>query len=250
MDEKEEEEVGEDDMVSFHHLYCALKKNTLLIYLELLYFYRSHQFQKTFKFPYLKNPHFDSHFDLKDPAHLAGKSLLWLARDSHSLSESLRDSVKLLGALLYNRLDIAETLACSSIHGSVAEIVRAQLTPPEGVDPDGQHLRIMDKLANCQTAEKPISDVILSHLNKIRESEELSLASKQIEEFAYWNKRRHELIKAQADRVLLKIRAEEITKELAELEHQSEKLFFFENRLKWEKKAAENEEINVEMSNK
>lgn len=42
---------------------------------------------------------------------------------------------------------------------------------------------------------------------------------------------------------VFQIRAEEIAKELAELEHHAEKLSFFENRLKWEKQAAQNAEI-------
>lgn len=33
---------------------------------------------------------------------------------------------------------------------------------------------------------------------------------------------------------------------MVDLERQNEKLFFFENRLKWEKKAAENREIDEE----
>lgn len=35
---------------------------------------------------------------------------------------------------------------------------------------------------------------------------------------------------------------------MAELKQQNEKLFFFENRLKWEKRAAENREIEEEYS--
>ncbi|KAK6054230.1 hypothetical protein COOONC_08262 [Cooperia oncophora] len=58
---------------------------------------------KTMKFPYLKNAYFDSHFDLTDPQQLAGKTLLWVARDSRSLSEPIRQSLRLLGAVLYGR---------------------------------------------------------------------------------------------------------------------------------------------------
>ncbi|VDO98195.1 unnamed protein product [Heligmosomoides polygyrus] len=200
-EEEEEEEVNEDDV-------------------------------KTFKFPYLKNAHFDSHFDLTDPHQLAGKTLLWVARDSRSLPESTRESLRLLGAVLYNSLDLASTLASSSIHGGVASIVRQRLTPAEGEEPAEPQRKILEKLEGCKPAESPI-----------REKEEKELAEKQTQKFKRWHQRRQELIKAQADRVLLKIRAEEIAKELAELEHHAEKLSFFENRLKWEKQAAQNAEI-------
>ncbi|KIH50468.1 hypothetical protein ANCDUO_19453, partial [Ancylostoma duodenale] len=50
---------------------------------------------KTFRFPYLKNAHFDSHFDLTDPHQLAGKTLLWVARDCRSLPETLKQSLRL-----------------------------------------------------------------------------------------------------------------------------------------------------------
>ncbi|KAL6731606.1 hypothetical protein Aduo_002451 [Ancylostoma duodenale] len=60
-------------------------------------------FQKTFRFPYLKNAHFDSHFDLTDPHQLAGKTLLWVARDCRSLPETLKQSLRLVGAVLYKR---------------------------------------------------------------------------------------------------------------------------------------------------
>nr|CDJ83205.1 Ribosomal protein S27 domain containing protein [Haemonchus contortus] len=198
---------------------------------------------RTFKFPYLKNAYFDSHFDLTDPHQLAGKTLLWVARDSRSLTEPIRQSLRLLGAVLYNRLDLASTLASPSTHGGVAEIIRQRFTPAEGEEPTEQQKAILDKLEGCKPSESPFSSAILDILESVREKEEEALATQQKEEFTKWHKRRQDLIKAQADRLLLKVRAEEIAKELAELEHHEEKLSFFENRLKWEKKAAQNAEI-------
>ncbi|PIO56598.1 hypothetical protein TELCIR_22002, partial [Teladorsagia circumcincta] len=140
-------------------------------------------------------------------------------------------------------LDLASTLASSSTHGGVADIIRQRFTPAEGEEPSEQQKAILGKLEGCNSGEGPISSVVLSTLEGVKEKEEESLASQQKEEFTKWHKRRQELIKAQADRLLLKVRAEEIAKELAELEHHEEQLSFFENRLKWEKKAAQNAEI-------
>ncbi|EYC02593.1 hypothetical protein Y032_0099g3197 [Ancylostoma ceylanicum] len=165
------------------------------------------------------------------------------------------------------RLDLASTLASPSVHGGAANIVRQLLTPAgeeqtkeeqqkpptdeqQEQPPDEQQKqlteeqqKILDKLNGCSSSEEPVSAAVYGVLEKILEKEEEALAKKQAAEFTRWHKRRQELIKAQADRLLLKVRAEEIAKELAELEHHTEKLSFFENRLKWEKKAAQNAEI-------
>ncbi|VDL76259.1 unnamed protein product [Nippostrongylus brasiliensis] len=205
---------------------------------------------KTFKFPFLKNAHFDSHFDLTDPRHLAGKTLLWIARDSRILPEPLQRSLRLLGAVLYNKMELASTLASSSIHGGVADIVRLQLRPAEGEEIQEPQKGILEKLEGCKPADSPVSSAVLSILEEVRLKEEQGLISHQVKDFKYWHQRRQELIKAQADRLLLKVRAEEIEKELVQLEHHEEKLSFFENRLKWEKRAAQNAEIAEQTAEK
>ncbi|KAJ1363309.1 hypothetical protein KIN20_023151 [Parelaphostrongylus tenuis] len=198
---------------------------------------------KTFKFPYLKNPHFDSHFDLTDPHLLVGKTLLWVARDSKSLPDQIRESFMLLGAVLYNRLDLASTLISPTTHGGVANLISQRLAPPEGQEPSEEHKELLKKLECCQAAQDTVTSAVASILENIREKEEEVLASEQKAEFTKWDQRRQDLIKAQADRLLLKIRAGEIENELAELDHYEEKLSFFENRLKWEEKAKRNQEF-------
>lgn len=198
---------------------------------------------KTFKFPYLKNPHFDSHFDLTDPHLLAGKTLLWVARDSKSLPDQIQQSLMLLGAVLYDRLDLACTLISPLTHSGVVNLISQRLAPLEGQEPSEQHSEILKKLKNCKAVDDPVSCAIASVFDNIREKEEEAMASGQKAEFTRWHQRRQDLIKAQADRLLLKIRAREIANELAELDLREEKLNFFENRLKWEKKAKQNTEF-------
>ncbi|VDM59331.1 unnamed protein product [Angiostrongylus costaricensis] len=175
---------------------------------------------KTFKFPYLKNPHFDSHFDLTDPHLLAGKTLLWVARDSKSLPDQLQQSLMLLGAVLYDRFAFFVQFGKRRIY---------------------RYRAIHFTWIYVQLER---------NLIQIRGKEEEALASEQKVEFTRWHQRRHDLIKAQADRLLLKIRAREIANELAELDHHEEKLNFFENRLKWEKKAKQNTELMEELAEK
>ncbi|VDM69886.1 unnamed protein product [Strongylus vulgaris] len=141
------------------------------------------------------------------------------------------------------RLDLASSLASSSVHSGVARIVRQLFTPKKGEEPKELQGQILEKLSGCASSEETISNDVHAILEKILDKEEEALSKKQAAEFMSWHKRRQDLITAQADRLLLKIRAEEIAKELGDLEHETEKLTFFDNRLKWEKKAAQNAEI-------
>lgn len=60
-------------------------------------------FQKIFKFPFLKNEWHDDHFDISNAHHLAGKTLMWIARDCGTLDEKTRNSLTLVGAVLYDK---------------------------------------------------------------------------------------------------------------------------------------------------
>ncbi|KJH51588.1 zinc finger, C2H2 type [Dictyocaulus viviparus] len=195
---------------------------------------------RIFKFPYLKNPYFDSHFDLVDPHMLAGKTLLWMARDSEFISNHIRQSLMLLGAVLYDRLDIASTLISPSVHGGVVSLISKRLASLQSQDQSVLHNELLNKLGCCKATDDSLSSAVASILENIREEEEEALISKQRVDFERWRQRRQELIKSQADRHLLKIRAGEIAKELDELNYREEKLNFFENRMKWEREAEQN----------
>lgn len=64
--------------------------------------------------------------------------------------------------------------------------------------------------------------------------------------FGEWNERRQALAKSQAQKVLLRLRQDEIRGELKQLDEQEEQMSFFKNRLIWEKRAAENTQIDEE----
>ncbi|ETN81049.1 hypothetical protein NECAME_08751, partial [Necator americanus] len=103
-----QQEMTENELLNLLVLYACSKWIELPVEKQIMPFEEAEDVDvneddvKTFKFPYLKNAQFDSHFDLKDPHLLVGKTFLWVARDSRSLPETLRQSLKLLGAVLFN----------------------------------------------------------------------------------------------------------------------------------------------------
>ncbi|CAB3410914.1 unnamed protein product [Caenorhabditis bovis] len=201
---------------------------------------------RTFKFPYLKNECFDEHFDLNNAHHLVGKSLLWISRASKSINDELKNNLQLLGAVFFEKLVTNYMYLETSLR--LAAMVIKKLTPKE----EDAHLSqtaqaVIDKLkSNTVVANSNLSTIILEHLEKIRVSEEALLCEKQTKKFESWNLRRHELVKAQAEKVVLKMRKDEIIEEIRKLSQMDEQIGFFKNRLKWEKRAAENEQIERE----
>uniref|UniRef100_A0A8R1HVZ3 28S ribosomal protein S27, mitochondrial n=1 Tax=Caenorhabditis japonica TaxID=281687 RepID=A0A8R1HVZ3_CAEJA len=203
---------------------------------------------RTFKFPYLKNEHFDEHFDLTNAHHLIGKSLMWMARDSRSLNEDLRKSLQFLGAVYFEKLEEAANLASSLPKNSpVGHLVRQKLEKVE--EPSEAVKSILEKIGeneNTDGATTTLSSLLAESLKSIQIEEENKLCEMQKAKFVEWSERRLVLVKSQAQKVLLKVRNEEIHAELKKLDEIEEQMSFFQNRLMWEKKANENTEIDNE----
>lgn len=197
---------------------------------------------RTFKFPYLKNDSFDEHFDLSNPHHLIGKSLQWLSRDTKFIDSQLKSSLNALGAVLFEKLAEANSTISTAIP-CVKSIVAGKLA---GKEEEAGVKNILESIGEVEEAKEKLSDIILEHLKKIQVSEEDSLCAVQTKLFGEWNERRQALAKSQAQKVLLRLRQDEIRGELKQLDEQEEQMSFFKNRLIWEKRAAENTQIDEE----
>ncbi|CAP36997.2 Protein CBG19712 [Caenorhabditis briggsae] len=200
---------------------------------------------RTFKFPYLKNDSFDEHFDLTNAHHLVGKSMMWLSRDTKSISDSLKSSIQVLGAVLFEKLPEAN-LGIATSSGSVKRMVAERLAAKEGEEQSEDVKKILETIGEVKAEETLLSEQILEHLKEIQPTEEQKVCSSQTAQFATWNERRQELAKSQAQKVLIRIRQDEIRGELKALDEQEEQMSFFKNRLQWEKRAAENTQIDEE----
>ncbi|CAI5439522.1 unnamed protein product [Caenorhabditis angaria] len=191
---------------------------------------------RTFKFPYLKNEYFDEHFDLNNAQHLVGKSILWISRDSKTLSQEVRNDLQFLGAILFEKSMLAESLASPKISNSVKNLVKQRLLPKEeGAEMTENSKKILEKLGEFeenQEGNQKLSEVLGEALKKIQGEEEAKLCGEQKRIFGEWNERRRELSKAQAEKVLLRVREEEIVEELKKLDKMEEQMNFFQKSSK------------------
>lgn len=170
---------------------------------------------------------------------------MWLSRDAVSMNEDLKKSVQFLGAVFFEKLSEAAALGSSKIHPAVRSIVHEKLSKIE--EPSDDVKRVLESIGEPTGEDKTLSsDLLLEHLTKIQVKEEDQLCEIQKKLFKEWNERRHVLAKSQAQKVLLKVRQDEIRSELKKLDQLEEQMSFFKNRLMWEKKANENTEIDNE----
>lgn len=87
---------------------------------------------RTMKFPYLKNPFFDDHFDIEETESLIGKSIQWLLREvEKSADETLKKGFRILGFVYRNELEnldkILKTEDNVKINDSVSKAVVSTL---------------------------------------------------------------------------------------------------------------------------
>ena len=172
---------------------------------------------------------------------------MWLSRDTSSLNKDLKSSLNALGAVLFEKLAEAESTISTSLP-SVKHLVAERLKAKEGEEQSEDVKKILEKIGETQKSEEgqKLSDMVLEHLKTIQAAEEEKLCSEQVKLYSAWNERRQILAKSQAQKVLLRVRQDEIRAELKQLDEQEEQMSFFKNRLQWEKRAAENTQIDEE----
>ncbi|KAK0422018.1 hypothetical protein QR680_007315 [Steinernema hermaphroditum] len=217
----------------------------------------SEEDQKTFKFPYLKNEFFDNHFDLVEPEALVGKTLLWVSQ--HLSDAALTENLRILGALFYKQWELLEsqleksrnlTHDVAAICGERIDQLLAGLGEGQEESPEAQRYNklkeLVEKTPKSESPEK-LSAIVEKSFLAVREDEEKSLTASQTALFKKWNERRQSLIEAQAQKVALRIRLEEIAEEKLEAEEEKERLMFFENREMWLDKAYERDRLFEEL---
>lgn len=98
-----------------------------------------------FKFPYLKNAYFDSHFDLEKAEHLVGKTLLWMVEHT-ALESSLAHSIRTVGALFYERYELfTELLQDGQLLPAAVDVCRAEVGR-KAADVEEELKKIYEKL--------------------------------------------------------------------------------------------------------
>ncbi|CAJ0572954.1 unnamed protein product, partial [Mesorhabditis spiculigera] len=207
---------------------------------------------RTFKFPWLKNEWNDGHFDVVEADVLVGKTLRWMARDTKEIDDATRRSAIALGAhLARDAKETARLVQSGSVHGAVAQFIVSQIEAhlkAQGAEavPSIHQQAILSTLGAKGKADPGLfSDVFLKALQAVQPEAEKQLMAQQKAEFAEWAEKRTSLVRAQAERLLLKVKLEDVEAELAALQSREEKLNFFESRLTWEKRADDNDQIEA-----
>jgi len=217
---------------------------------------------KIMKFPYLKNPFFDDHFDIEETEPLVGKSIQWLLREvEKSADETLKKGFRILGFVYRNELENLDRILKSEdnvkVNDSVLKSAVSKLQqniekiPEEGREENEEFKKLsgfVTKIEALPKDETPLSEAVLKKLKSIQSAEEKELMEDQKKQFLDWNKLRKDLIRMQAERVNLRLRIEEIKKELNQKEEEKEVLFFFENRVNWDDRAEEKDKLFEEFN--
>uniref|UniRef100_A0A915B3E8 tRNA-t(6)A37 methylthiotransferase n=1 Tax=Parascaris univalens TaxID=6257 RepID=A0A915B3E8_PARUN len=207
---------------------------------------------RMFKFPYLKNAYFDSHFDLEKAEHLVGKTLLWMVEHT-ALENSLAHSIRTVGALFYEKYELfTELLQDGQILPAAVDVCRIEVER-KAADVEEElkknYEKFTEQLGKCSLSNSmtSLSSEVREHLRKVQSDEEDKVVDAQKSLLKEWDDRRSALIKAQAEYLNCRLRLEEIQKQCEELEAKREMVYFFENRMKWEDQAKRKDEIFDEL---
>lgn len=187
------------------------------------------------KIPYLRNPYFDDHFDLKDPNHIVGKTLAWGAP---LVGGEIGLSCEILGWATYNKWnDLANafrnategtTPIASSVINSVKEIVAAS----ESCESREDILALVTRLesSSSRVVDLDLESLIQDLAQKEAAKTEADDIKAQEEIYASWEKRREEEVHKQLEEYRKKQLLAEIEEKKRDLAAQEDVIFFFDNK--------------------
>ncbi|KAL3072455.1 hypothetical protein niasHS_017429 [Heterodera schachtii] len=234
---------------------------------------------RLFRYPFLKNPFWDGHFDENDSDRMAGKALEWLSyhlklakNDETNYDETLIRVIRLLGLIIQQKWTEAKSLAeemfitvapsdnARQIIYSSMEQMQQFLNCDEQIEEkDDQNSEESEKMAlkklfeqksaefETDKAKAKLSETLAVRFEPILRKEEERMMEVQRKHFWEWAERRKRLIHSQVQRAEHLARLNEIQKRRAELREQREMLFFFENRTKIEDEARDRTELIGEL---
>ncbi|XP_074605432.1 uncharacterized protein LOC141858561 [Brevipalpus obovatus] len=214
--------------------------------------------------PYVRNPHFDDHFDIKDPLLLTGKSLYLFGRH---FDDAIGRTSQLVGLIYYKKFDEAKKLMEKFIssHKSecfatgVIELIsqssndnpvsspseddsstrESSLNDNEGSSNESIQVaedvssEIVDRLRSLPgcISSKSISDHLESHLERVNQLEAADIASiKSL--YETWKDERQNMIDKKLEEYLREEKLKEIRKIRRDLKEKERFLGFFENEEK------------------
>lgn len=184
------------------------------------------------RIPYLRNPFFDDHFDIKDTTSLIGKTFYLVGNAIGDSNRELSDNCVLYGLALYKRWTQALEFLNSNLNtlrlsDDLCELIEKFVTSQKIEDSNAGEL--LDKLKNCKgrtgkTLEQSI-EAAVSTIGQL-EIDEIVKLKDVLRAFA---KGRETKMKQDLDDLLKLEMIEAIREKKQEFKNRETKLYFFEN---------------------
>lgn len=187
------------------------------------------------RIPVIRNPHFDDHFDLKDPSLKNGKSLYLLGRQ---FTGDLSFTMKTLGLVLWKKYKQCQELLSSSPQNSLTtDIVNKISSILEGESNEELKKEIEALLLQVKGV-KTIKDASLEEMMTNELKNIASLEAKDMDEmkksFENWIIERDIAVRLQVDDLIRDKRIKEIKEKRKTIKDRERLLYFFENMDKHE----------------
>ncbi|RWS13817.1 hypothetical protein B4U79_06594 [Dinothrombium tinctorium] len=196
--------------------------------------------------PYLRNPFFDDHFDIKNGLHLCGKTLYLVGK---RFDDIVGRSSQLLGLCLYNKWEKVENLlkqmdakfASDMFSKSIVKYV-SRITESLEEDEKQKCTKFLDTLKSFEqrASNEDIYTLVCNKLSEIERHEQKDIES-IVKSFEEWEKRREDALNTQMFELMREEKLKEINAKIAEIKEKERRLFFFENIDKHEMEFAEAE---------
>jgi len=206
---------------------------------------------------YIREPFFDDHFDISNPQHLIGKTLVALGKaftgKSIESADSISQSSLLLGWTLFQKYErIIETLDAILALPTKALIYKECLTHCREIIgkstdlPDGFLELFNNRLGKLESEgfvnEDDIMEIIKTRVEESIKLHEATDIQNQIECYKTWHQIREDEVEKKMKEIEYHRRLEILETTKKQLEEKEERLNFFDNLDQWELRAEQKEE--------
>lgn len=207
--------------------------------------------------PYLRNPWFDDHFDIKNPKHLVGKTLYLIG---HKADDTLGRTCQLIGLGLHEKWEKAtmllQKISCSEnvpllLEEGVSQFRNSVLAIPEDEEKTRENWTEKFEILFQSLQEKgkigssTLDSAFQKKLEEIPQLEEADISS-LLQAFSEWEKSRAEALQKQNQELDCERRMKVIEEKKEYLYWKEKSLFFFENEEDILRESAEVEKIEAE----
>ncbi|RWS26685.1 uncharacterized protein B4U80_01236 [Leptotrombidium deliense] len=183
--------------------------------------------------PYLRNEHFDDHFDITNEDHLCGKTLYLVGRNFNDI---LGRTSQLVGLAYYNKWSKADNLLKSfaemseNIYAADTIKIVSQIVEKAPEDQKTVASTFLDNLKKVENkiAKEDIESLLQEKVKEIEHLEEKDISQLK-EKYPEWEKRRMDELNSQLHQLMREEKLKEVKRKIKELQDRERRVYFFEN---------------------